>query len=81
MKYQMTCAGGAPPHTDTLIRPAACGQVQIGPFKTTPQCAKLSLPVLATRPPTPCKDDLEAGPLEPMCVCLCVIMYVRILIL
>ncbi len=20
--------GGAPPHTDTLIRPAACGQVQ-----------------------------------------------------
>ncbi len=64
MKYQMTCAGGAPPHTDTRIRPAACGRVQIGLFKTTPQCAKLSLPVLATRPPTPRKDGLEAGPLD-----------------
>ncbi len=38
-KYQMTCAGGAPPHTDTLIRPATCGRVQIGLFKTTRQCA------------------------------------------
>ncbi len=29
--------GGAPPHTDTLIRSAACGQGQIGLFKTTRQ--------------------------------------------
>ncbi len=58
-----SCAGGAPPHTDTLIRPAACGRVQIGLFKTTRQCAKLSLPLLATRPPTPRKDDPD-GPLD-----------------
>ncbi len=38
--------GGAPPHTDTLIRPAACGRVQIGLFKTKRQCAKLSLVLL-----------------------------------
>ncbi len=44
--------GGTPPHTDTLIRPAACGRVKIGLFKTRRQCAKRSLPVLATRPPT-----------------------------
>ncbi len=29
--------GGAPPHTDTLIRSAASGQGQIGLFKTTRQ--------------------------------------------
>ncbi len=48
--------GGASPHTDTLIRSAACGQGQIGLFKTTRQRAVRSLvtlPALETRSPSP----------------------------
>ncbi len=57
--------GGAPPHTDTRIRPAACGRVQIGLFKTTRQCAKhFSLALTPTLHRFPCKDDLEASPLD-----------------
>ncbi len=64
--------GGAPPHTDTLIRPAACGQVQNRTVQKTRHvhvlallCSlSLSLPVLVTRPPTLRKDNLEAGPLD-----------------
>ncbi len=43
MRYQRTWRvetmdmGGAPPHTDTLIRSAACGQGQIGLFTTMRQ--------------------------------------------
>ncbi len=61
--------GGAPPHTDTLIRSAACVQGQIGLFKTTRQHAVRSLKnsflcswTLLLRPAR--KVGLEAGPLD-----------------
>ncbi len=61
--------GGAPPHTDTLIWSAACGQGQIGLFKTTRQRAVRSLKnsflcswTLLLRPAG--KVGLEAGPLD-----------------
>ncbi len=51
--------GGAPPHTDTLIRPAACRAVsKLDCLKQRASVRSLSLvlldslPVLATRPPT-----------------------------
>ncbi len=45
--------GGAPPHTDTLIRPAACGRGKIGLFKSkAPVCKALSLASPFHRSPT-----------------------------
>ncbi len=45
--------GGALPHTDTLIRPAACGRCpKLDSLKDEPRPRSLSLPVLATRSPT-----------------------------
>ncbi len=45
--------GRAPPHRDTLIRPAACGRCpKSDSLKDEPRPRSLSLPVLATRPPT-----------------------------
>ncbi len=64
-----TWAGLRPIRTLWFDQPPV-GGVQIGLFKTTRQRATLSLvlldslPVLATRPPTPRKDNLEAGPLD-----------------
>jgi len=82
MKYWITWTstpesldmGGAPPNTDTLIRPATCGRCPNQTcFKTTRQralslsCAPaLSLPVrvLALPSTLPCKDDLKASLLD-----------------
>ncbi len=54
--------GGAPPHTDTQIRSAACRQGQIGLFKTTRQFqnALLLLSKLALQ----CRKDDPDGPLD-----------------
>ncbi len=61
MKYQMTWAwAGLHP-----IRTLGFNRWTVWQFKSkAPVCKTLSLPVLATRPPTPRKDDLEAGPLD-----------------
>ncbi len=59
--------GGAPPHTDTLIQSAACGQGQIGLFKTTRQSQNALFLVLLDSLASPSnarKVDLEAGPLD-----------------
>ncbi len=57
-----TVRGGAPPHTDTLIRTAACGRVQIGPFKNeAPLLFVLFLLCSDPRVSTCCTDDPEAG--------------------
>ncbi len=47
-----TVRGGAPPHTDTLIRTAAYGRVQIRQFKTRRQCFVRSLASPFHRTPT-----------------------------
>ncbi len=62
--YRQTVRGGAPPHTDTLIRTAACGRVQIGQFKNkAPVLCSLSgfSPSSRSNSRT---DDPEAGPLD-----------------
>ncbi len=73
MRYQRTWRvetmdmGGAPPHTDTLIRSAASGQGQIGLFKTTRQSQNAFFVVLLDSLASPSnarKVDLEAGPLD-----------------
>ncbi len=73
MKYQMTWAWPQKPWTWAGLRPIRTlwfdqppvGGSKTGQFKSkAPVCKTLSLPVLATRPPTPRKEDLEAGPLD-----------------
>ncbi len=48
MPCKRSCAGGALPHTDTLIRAAAYGRAKSDCLKTTRQCAKRSLLALAS---------------------------------
>ncbi len=61
--------GGAPPHTDTLIRPAACGRVQNRTVQKTRRVRVLALSLLCSwtlllLPPIALPDDPDASSLD-----------------